>query len=276
MNIIKRGKINCPKTFYNNIEILKIYRYFILALLLITFSRPSFSQEQRLADHNTIGWLVYTGTFRIKPKVAIHTEYQWRRVDGIKNRQQGLLRTGINYALRKDISLNAGYAFAETFPYGDYPVATQFPEHRIYEQIVLNSQADIVALSHRFTLEQRFVAKILNQNNNRSSDWIYLNRLRYRVRAEIPITKKKEGKNIWSVAFMDEVFIGWGKNIGVNIFDQNRLAVLLNYKVNESIKIEAGYLSQILQQGKRVNDKPVFQYNNGVMLATHLSLSFIK
>lgn len=64
---------------------------------------PSFSQEQRLADHNTIGWLVYTATFRIKPKVAIHTEYQWRRVDGIKNRQQRLLRTGINYALRKDI-----------------------------------------------------------------------------------------------------------------------------------------------------------------------------
>ncbi|MEJ7610921.1 MAG: DUF2490 domain-containing protein [Ferruginibacter sp.] len=247
-----------------------------MALIFMTFAAPSFSQEQRLTDNNAIGWFVYTGTFRIKPKVATHTEYQWRRVYGIKKPQQGLFRTGINYALRKDISLNAGYAFAETFPYGDYPVATAFPEHRIYEQLALNNQADIVALSHRFTIEQRFVGKILNQNNNKTIHWVYMNRMRYRVRAEMPITKKKDGKNIWGVALMDEVFIGWGKNIGANVFDQNRLSILLNYKVNQNIKIEAGYLNQILQQGKRVNDKSVFQYNNGFLLATHLSLSLIK
>lgn len=260
--------------YCNNKVLLKTGKYFIFIIVLLFYARPSYSQEERLTDNNSIGWFVYTGTFKIKPKIALHTEYQWRRVDRIKNRQQGLFRTGINYALLKDISLNAGYAFAETFPYGDYPVATAFPEHRIYEQIVLNSPVDIVALSHRFTLEQRFVGKILNENNNRNIDWVYLNRLRYRVRAEIPITKKKQDKNIWSVAFMDEIFIGWGKNIGTNIFDQNRLAVLLNYKINQHIKIEAGYLNQILQQGKRINDKSVFQYNNGFMLATHLSFSY--
>ncbi|MFV8328193.1 hypothetical protein ACNQGH_20100 [Flavobacterium sp. ZS1P14] len=52
---------------------------------------------------------------------------------------------------------------------------------------------------------------------------------------------------------------------------QNRLAALLGYKVNKNFKIEAGYLSQNLQQGKRVNDKSVFQYNSGFMLSTHLS-----
>ena len=76
---------------------------------------------------------------------------------------------------------------------------------------------------------------------------------------------------MWGIVFMDEVFIGWGKTIGANIFEQNRLAVLLGYKVTQNLKIEAGYLNQILQQGKLINDKSVFQYNNGFILATHLS-----
>lgn len=248
----------------------------IVLILFTVLSNHSFSQQQRLADHNTIGWLVYTGTFRIKPKVAIHTEYQWRRVDEIKNWQQSLFRTGINYALRKDVSLNAGYAFAETFPYGDYPVAIAFPEHRIYEQVVIKNPVGKIEISHRFTLEQRFVGKVLMQNGERHTDYIFLNRMRYRLRTEAPLKTKAVNKSNWTVIFQDEVFIGWGKNIGANVFDQNRLAVLLGYKLNQNIKFEAGYLNQILQQGKRINDKAVFQYNNGFILAAHLSFDFVK
>jgi hypothetical protein len=240
-------------------------------LLLLVLPGLSFAQEQRLADHNTIGWLVYTGTFKFNPKLSIHTEYQWRRVDGLKNWQQGLLRTGINYAVHKDVSLNAGYAFAETFPYGDYPNATAFPEHRVFEQVVLKQAIDKIELSHRFTLEQRFVARVSFVNNQKQTDWNYLNRVRYRLRTEIPVNIKKGSANKWRIILQDELFIGWGGNIGANIFDQNRVAVLLGYRLNKNIKMEAGYLNQILQQGRRVSDKSVFQYNNGFMIGTHLS-----
>ena len=239
-------------------------------------SKHSFSQEQRLTDHNNIGWLVYTGTFKLKNKISIHTEYQWRRANGLKNWQQGLLRTGINFAVRKDVSFNAGYTFAETFPYGDYPVATAFPEHRIFEQVVIKNPVGKMDISHRFTLEQRFVGKVLIQNGSKETDYTFLNRMRYRLRTEIPLNKTKQGKNGWSIAFQDEIFIGWGKNISANIFDQNRLAVLIGYKVNQNLKFEVGFLNQILQQGKRVNDKPVFQYNNGFMLASHVSFDLVK
>jgi hypothetical protein len=242
---------------------------FIAITLLLFFPGLSFSQEQRLADHNTIGWFVYTGTFKIKPKLAIHTEYQWRRVNGIKNWQQGLFRAGINYAIHKDINLNAGYAFAETFPYGDYPNTNAFPEHRIFEQLVFKQAIAAIELSHRFTLEQRFVGRSIFVNNEKKIDWNYVNRIRYRLRTEVPVDKKQ--KNKWRIILQDELFIGWGKNIGTNIFDQNRVAFLIGYRLNKNIKLEAGYLNQILQQGKRVNDKAVFQYNNGFMLATHLA-----
>jgi hypothetical protein len=252
----------------------KRYLYPVLAcfiFLLLLISQLSYSQEQRLSDHNTIGWFVYTGTFKIKPKLSVHTEYQWRRVNSLKNWQQGLFRTGINYAIHKDVSLNAGYAFAETFPYGDYPNTNAFPEHRIFEQVVLKQAIAKIELSHRFTLEQRFVGKIVFVNNEKNIDWRYLNRIRYRLRTEIPVNLNNITTNKWRIILQDELFIGWGKNIGTNIFDQNRVAILLGYKVKKNIKIEAGYLNQILQQGKRVDSKSVFQYNNGFMIATNLS-----
>jgi len=248
------------------------------AYLIFSFfiCKACFSQEQRLADHNAIGWFVYTGTFKIKPRVSVHTEYQWRRINTLKNWQQGLSRAGINYAVRKDVSLNVGYAFAETFPYGDYPNASVFPEHRIYEQVVINNPLGKVAVSHRFTLEQRFVGKVTFQNAIKNIDYVFLNRMRYRVKAEFPFQKKNTAKKTWSVGFQDELFIGWGKNIGANVFDQNRFALLMGCKVNPLLKIEGGYLSQILQQGKRINDKPVFQYNNGFMLAAHFTFDFTQ
>jgi Protein of unknown function (DUF2490) len=250
---------------------LKRISCFFGVFLLLIFPGSSFSQEKRLADDNTIGWFVYTGTFKVKPKLAIHTEYQWRRVNVLKNWQQGLFRTGVNYAVHKDVSLNAGYAFAETFPYGDYPNANTFPEHRIFEQVVLKQAIAKIELSHRFTVEQRFVGKVVFENNQKKVDWNYLNRIRYRLRTEIPLNKKEQPVNKWRIVLQDELFIGWGKNIGANIFDQNRLSILLGYKLNKNIKLEVGYLNQILQQGKRVNDKAVFQYNNGFILATHLA-----
>jgi hypothetical protein len=255
---------------------MKFLKQLMFFFTLIGICGHTFSQEQRLSDHNSIGWLAFTGTFKIHPKIALHTEYQWRRVDGLKNPQQSLLRTGMNYALRKDVSLNAGYAFAETDHYGDYPNVNAFSEHRIYEQIVLKNPIGKVDVSHRFTLEQRFIEKFSIQNGETNTDWVFLNRIRYRVRAEIPVYKNSTDNNSLSIILLDEVFVGFGKNVGANVFDQNRLAVLLGYKVNKNVKIEAGYLSQILQQGKRVNDKSVFQYNSGFMLTTHLSFDAMK
>jgi hypothetical protein len=255
---------------------MKFLKQLIFFFMLTAIGNSSFAQEQRLSDYNSIGWLAYVGTIKVSPKFALHTEYQWRRVDGLENPQQSLLRAGVNYAMRKDVSLNAGYAFAETDPYGDYPNANTFSEHRIYEQIFLKNPVGKVDVSHGFTLEQRFIEKFSTLNGVTNTDWIFLNRIRYRIRTEIPVYKNSTDNNSWSIILLDEVFVGFGKNVGANVFDQNRLAALVGYKVNKNVKIEAGYLSQILQQGKRVNDKSVFQYNSGFMLTTHLSFDAIK
>lgn len=243
---------------------------------LLFVSTLLFSQEQRLQDKNSIGWIMYTGQFKLNSKLSIHSEYQWRRVNGLKNWQQNFVRSAIMYSVRKDISLNAGYAFADTYSYGDFPGAFRFPEHRFFEQVVIKNPIGTTNITHRFTLEQRFLGKVSFQNGNRDTDFSFLNRMRYRFRAELPIGSSASTKDNWSIVLQDEIFIGWGKNVGENVFDQNRMGVLLSYKVNENIKFESGYINQVLQQGKRINNYSVFQYNHGFLVAANISASLYK
>lgn len=244
----------------------------ITALFVVLPAFHGYSQEARLSDRNAIGWFVYTGNFKIAKRFSIHTEFQWRRVNSISNGQQNLLRTGLVYALRKDISVQAGYAYAGSLPYGDYPAEASFPEHRFFEQALIQNPMGRTLLTHRFTVEQRFVGKPVFRNENKSIDYRFLNRFRYRLRAERLLTQRSK----WSLVVQDELFIGWGKNAGANIFDQNRLALLLSYKPNAFLRLEGGYLNQVLQQGKRINEKAVFQYNNGFQLAAHVTFDLTR
>lgn len=247
---------------------------YILPVFFALNPGTAFSQEQRLADHNTIGWFAYTGIFKIKPKLAIHTEFQWRRTEAVKNAQQDLYRTGIIYTLNKNVNLITGYAYAHTYAYGDYPATFAFPEHRIFQQAFIKNPVGRVDLNHRFMLEQRFVGSVTNMNGIKNTKYLFTNRIRYRIRAEIPLHNNDAMKKPWSIVAQDEVFIGWGKNIGANIFDQNRIGILLGYKLNKLVKLEGGYINQTLQQARRVNNKSVYQYNHGFLLAAIFNIDF--
>ncbi|MDZ4810905.1 MAG: DUF2490 domain-containing protein, partial [Bacteroidota bacterium] len=100
--------------------------------------------------------------------------------------------------------------------------------------------------------------------------WTFLHRFRYQFRAQHSLWTKKD-KQLYGVA-ADELFIGAGKNLGINIFDQNRLFLLLGFKVNKNLSLEGGYFNQTLQQGRRLNNNSIIQRNNGVVLSSHLTL----
>lgn len=239
---------------------------------LLFFSGQLFSQQLRLSDHNTIGWFAYTGSIKVNPKLAVHTEFQWRRTETVRNGQQNLVRTGLRYSINGNVDLTLGYAFAGTFSYGDYPAAFAFPEHRAFEMLTVKNPLGKIDFSHRFILEQRFVGSVTKTGATKNTAYNYLNRMRYRVRAELPLS----GKNKWSLIVQDEVFIGWGKNIGANVFDQNRIGLFAGCRISPLLKLEAGYINQVLQQPKQVNNRSVFQYNNGFVLSANFNIDLTK
>jgi hypothetical protein len=253
-------------------------RSFLLnVLVLLCFTAPA--QNTRIREDNTIGWFNNFTTVRFHPKWSGHFEYQWRRDDLVRSWQQSLLRTGINFEAAPNLQVRIGYAWIETFPYGEYPLQAagrQFPEHRIYQMATVAGSVGRLGLNHRFMLEQRWIGRFSNPLLPKPDETIFTNRFRYMVRAQLPLNNQKMGSKTWYAAGYDEIFIGFGKNVGENVFDQNRLALLLGYQFNSTFRLESGFFQQIVQLGREVAGRNVFQYNNGIILNTYLTLDLTR
>ena len=246
----------------------------LFILLVLVISNSSLSAQNRIQDNNTIAWGGIFTTTKFNDKWSWHAEFQCRRVYWIATAQQNLFRTGINYQPNKKILFRVGYTNAETFPYGEFPLNSmgkQYSENRAFEMISISDKINQIDLTNRFMLEQRFVGKYSSASLTKEDDYSYVNRIRYMFRIQMPLQKKVTSNHAPYLAVYDEIFIGFGKNIGENVFDQNRIGVLFGYKFNDLIKIEGGYLSQIVQLGREVDNKNVFQYNDGVILNTILA-----
>jgi len=231
-----------------------------------------FAQNDRANDYNYLNWIQSFNTISLNKKWSLHLEYQWRRDEGLKYWQQSLLRIGTNYKLNDNISAHIGYGWIETFPYGDYPIASNgtFPEHRIYEQIGFRQPIDKFLFTHRFRIEQRWLGRVKAGTDREIEEWSFLHRFRYQFRMQYPFYTK--GDKQFYAAAADEIFIGAGKDLGTNIFDQNRIFLLVGYKFNKHFSLEGGYFNQTLQQGRRVDNKTIMQRNNGWLLSSYLNL----
>jgi hypothetical protein len=248
-------------------------------LFFITVATVFAQNNTRISDRNNIGWFAYNGTFKLDKKFGLHTEYQFRRDNYITDKQQGLLRVGVNYQLNSKIQLRAGYAWIETYPYGDINLngfGKDFTEHRAFEMATITDKVNILDLSHRFMLEQRWVGRYSNANLETEDEFLFMNRLRYMFRMQLPLKGKSiEDKTPYLAAY-NEIFIGFGTNVNENIFDQNRFGFLLGYKFNKTLRMEGGYFNQIVQLGREVGGRNVFQYNNGFIVNTVLNFDLSK
>jgi hypothetical protein len=251
----------------------------ILFFVFSFFLNKPLAQNTRITDKNSIGWFNNFTTLKFSAKWSGHLEYQWRRENIVKDWQQSLFRTGINYRANNKLVLRVGYAWAETFAYGNIPLQAagkRFPEHRLYEMITISDSVNRVEMSHRFLLEQRWIGRYTNVALSKPDEFLFLNRLRYMYRLQIPIGKKKIEDKTPYAAIYDEIFIGFGKNVNENVFDQNRLAILLGYRFTKIFRIETGFLQQIVQLGREVNNQNVFQYNTGIILNSYFNFDLSK
>jgi hypothetical protein len=238
-------------------------------LFLFCFT-AALAQNDRLKDYNTIMWPQAHITISLNKKYDVLAEYQWRRTDGFKNWQQSLLRAALQYKINSQVSIAAGYGWIETFTYGDYPIAANgtFPEHRLHEQIVLKNNFSKLSITQRLRIEQRWLGRREAAIERKIESWLFSHRFRYLLRLQHPITKSG---NFYAAA-ADELFINAGKNAGVNLLDQNRLMFLIGSRINDKVNLEAGYLSQTVIQGRRINDRTIVQDNEGLLLSLVFNL----
>ena len=253
-------------------------KYILIALLFTCLFKLN-AQNKRINTYEKIGWYNLFTSIKLNDKFGVHAEYQWRRSNYVTDWQQSLLRTGINFQLNPKILFRVGYAWIETYPYGDITINSygkQFTEHRIFQMIQLAHKEGRVDFTHRYMLEQRFIGKYSSANLDKEDSYPLLNRIRYMARMQFPLKGKEMLDKTPYFAIYDELFIGFGKNVVVNVFDQNRVGALIGYRFNSKLKIESGYINQVIQFGRKIKGKNVFQFNNGFMINLYFNIDLLK
>ena len=210
----------------------RVFSY--ISLVFITLLAQMVVAQKQI-DDQLHGWIVYQGNHHLTPKFDLHTEYQWRRADGFADWQQSLARIGFDYKFSKELTFSGGYGWIISYPYGSQPIAKQTNENRLWQQVNVKQQLGNVQFQQRFRLEQRFI------------DTLFRQRVRYRTQIIVPLQSSymAKGKGLFFNA-NNELFIGFGKGIGKNVLDQNRLITALGYRFTPDFNIQLGYLNQMV------------------------------
>lgn len=224
--------------------------YCVLITLFCTL-QTTISFAQKSISNQRHGWVMYFGNHKLTDKISLHTEYQFRRADGFSEWQQSLTRIGVDYKLKDNITLTAGYGYIVTYPYGDQPVADQFKEHRIWQTVTTTQRIGRLYLNNRYRLEQRWIEnRVKNVSGKFESDgFTFRQRIRYRFLVNIPISKGAMDPGCIFASVYDEPFLQFGKNFGSNYLDQNRLYLAVGYVVNSHCNVQLGYLNQYIIKG---------------------------
>jgi hypothetical protein len=242
----------------------EIYRGIMLCTLLLLLNTIPLHAATRENANHMHAWYMYIGDHAFSKRWGVHLEAQFRRVGLLTQPQQLLLRTGINYQLNAHAIFTAGYCFVETYPYGDFPVKSTFPEHRIWQQLQVKQQLGAFEWISRFRLEQRFSNLAVEHPVTQIAepgDAVYTNRFRLMHRFSIPFRGKIIQDGSWYLSAYDEFFINFGPQVSSNLFDQNRAYLALGYKLKGVGKLEMGYLEQtiIKPNGLQVENNHTFQ-----------------
>jgi hypothetical protein len=215
---------------------------------LLALSGGILCAAEPVPDTNVNTWFMYFGDHPISAsKWGIHAEAQFRRAKAGLTAQQFLLRPGVNYQLTPNAMLTFGYAFVRSSPYGGYPARAAFPEHRIFEQLLLRQRVGKIPLQHRLRLEQRLVGIVAGPGTD-VDRWESRNRFRYMLRGDIPLPFKTAGEKRFGVALYNEFFVHFGANRGIRYLEQNRAYGALTYKPSKWNRLEVGYLHQYVPQ----------------------------
>jgi hypothetical protein len=200
----------------------------------------------RDAVQNANAWLMYFGDHALgRSRWALHAEAQVRRAELGRTWQQLLVRPGLTYTVTPQARLTGGYAWIDTHEYGEQPAAARFPEHRLWQQLTVTHPTGRVAWSHRYRVEQRWVG-IMDPATDARTGWRYSNRVRYLGRASLPLRGSTIAVGTPYLTAYDELFVSAGRQVRNNVFDQNRAYAAVGWRLAPTLRLEAGYLHQLI------------------------------
>ena len=192
-------------------------------------------------------WFVYFGNQKINDKWNIQSDFQYRDYQFFGQRNQFLARAGLGYNLKpQNHNLLLGYAYIATDSYDEFDLKSGTKvENRIYQQYLFKNKIGSNAFTHRFRLEERFFPNEFGL------------RTRYFIALLTPLGNKNFTRKTTYFSAYNELFV----DIKEAKFDRNRLYAGLGIGINESIRVETGYMIQAQKNSTR-GQLQFILYNN--------------
>lgn len=220
---------------------LATYVRWLIIICSLAISHTTFAQQSKTGN-----WFLYFGNQKISKRLNWHNEVQYRNYNFIGDINQLLLRTGIGFNLSENNdNILLGYGFIQSHVYNNVDSKTVRNEHRIFQQFVTKQNIHNFFVQHRYRVEERFVPND------------FLLRFRYFLSINKPINKKLMEKNALYLSAYNEIFL----NAEKPVFDRNRLYGGIGYCLTKNLRLETGYMAQILENRTQSQFQIIF-FNN--------------
>jgi hypothetical protein len=223
-----------------NRNLQKLLRRSILAVCGTVLAVATAAAPARADDVDTQAWGVFTVQKELSPRWRAYFEVQPRFGQDVNGLERLLVRPAIGYRIRPNLSVWQGYGWT---PLVD---PTFVDEHRLFQQLLYEDNLGKASVSNRVRLEERFIEHAGGTAL----------RFRNMLRVSHPISADKK----WALVGFDEFF--WNLNSTtrgpVSGFDQNRLFFGISRQLNPQVRLETGYLLDLINSPR---GKPNRQLN---------------
>lgn len=192
--------------------------------------------RQKEINQQSQAWVSINTTARLCGKWGFMADVHERRNNFLADPQFYFVRFGINYWLKENIILTAGYGHMWVAP-SAAGWHTFSNENRLYQQAQMVSKIGAVSLLQRLRNEQRWQQKMIDDKASGQNK--FTDRVRYLLSCNIPVFKDPKFP---SLVVADELCVQFGKEVVYNTFDQNRVFIGIKQKLTRNLNFDLGYM----------------------------------
>ncbi len=174
-------------------------------------------------------WNVLNIKYNHTKELSLFAEGQLRSLKLYDEFHYHEYKGGINYKFSKSIMLTLAAGSYQTYREGgNFETPKNNDEFRLWPQVTLFQEINKIKIEQRYRAEMRWT---ING---------YRNRFRYRLGANYPFGKEKNGYKPFLVSVSNELFF----TDVAPYFERNRIQMNFNYKISKISSIQFGYLHQ--------------------------------
>ena len=216
-------------------------------ILVIILLLPSFLLAQKKVENQQLIWYGYYNNLKFNENWNLYSEIQERQFYNPTAQHQLVFRSNLERKLIADWNASVGMTlFLQNPNTPNSESNLTVPELRPDIGFSNKQKLGFLTINHRYKAEARFFHDV--ENVRLGGGYRFLNfRLRYQLGLDVPIWKNEKQQAL-IVKIKDEIMFNVGKKIVKNTFDQNRIYLAVNYKLNASYAFELGYMNWFQQQ----------------------------